>query len=352
MNFSFHQDNYFMRLAFRQALRGWGLCSPNPLVGAIVVDRLGRIVGRGYHHRAGSPHAEPLALQGAGSQAVGGTLYVTLEPCSSWGRTPPCTEQIIKAGIKRTVIGCLDANPVNQGKAAEILQQAGVAVSRSNLEKECLRLNEAFFWWITQKRPFVTLKMAMTMDGKIATANGNSQWISSKQARMKVQQLRRWADAVMAGGKTVRTDNAALTVRTPPNWPRQPKRIVWTANHELPADAKLWLADPQQPPMFAKPLTTDEWLQFLSDLGQQNITSLLLEGGGELAGAALQAGIVNKIIFFVAPKILGGRDSRPVVGGYSPSLLSEAIELRDRQCRELGPDLLITGYCSNVHRID
>ncbi|NLF62006.1 MAG: bifunctional diaminohydroxyphosphoribosylaminopyrimidine deaminase/5-amino-6-(5-phosphoribosylamino)uracil reductase RibD [Lentisphaerae bacterium] len=347
----FH-DKQMMRLAFQQALRGWGRCSPNPLVGAVVTDCSGRIVGRGYHRRAGCPHAEPMALDDAGDAARGGVLYVTLEPCSTWGRTPPCTERVLASGVRRVVIGCLDANPAHRGAAIAILSDAGIEVTSGVLEAECMRLNEAFFWWINHRRPFVLLKMAMTLDGRIATAGGQSQWISGPPARRMVQRLRRWADAVMVGGDTVRFDNAALTVRSPANWPRQPLRIVWTSRPDFPAEARIWSAVPDQPPMFAKPTTTTQWLEFLSNLGERGVMALLLEGGGELAAAALQAGVVNKIAFFVAPKILGGRDSRPVVGGASPAALSEAIELTDRQVRRIGQDLLITGYCSNVYGID
>ncbi|MDD4098035.1 MAG: bifunctional diaminohydroxyphosphoribosylaminopyrimidine deaminase/5-amino-6-(5-phosphoribosylamino)uracil reductase RibD [Lentisphaeria bacterium] len=341
-----------MQLAFRQALRGWGRCSPNPLVGAVVTDDRGRIVGRGYHHQAGCPHAEPLALDQAGAAARGGVLYVTLEPCSTWGRTPPCTERAIAAGVRRVVIGCLDANPAHRGAAVAILSEAGIEVTTGVLEQACTRLNEAFFWWIKYRRPFVLLKMAMTLDGRIATSGGQSQWITGPPARRFVQRLRRWADAVMAGGDTVRLDNAALTVRTPAGWPRQPLRIVWTSRPEFPAEARILCADPARPPMFAKPSTTPQWLEFLRGLGERGVTALLLEGGGELAAAALQAGMVNQIAFFVAPKILGGRDSRAVVGGASPASLAEAIDISGRQFRSIGQDLLITGYCSNVYGID
>jgi diaminohydroxyphosphoribosylaminopyrimidine deaminase/5-amino-6-(5-phosphoribosylamino)uracil reductase len=193
-------DRHMMQLAFRQALRGWGRCSPNPLVGAVVTDDRGRIVGRGYHHQAGCPHAEPLALDQAGAAARGGVLYVTLEPCSTWGRTPPCTERAIAAGVRRVVIGCLDANPAHRGAAVAILSEAGIEVTTGVLEQACTRLNEAFFWWIKYRRPFVLLKMAMTLDGRIATSGGQSQWITGPPARRFVQRLRRWADAVMAGG--------------------------------------------------------------------------------------------------------------------------------------------------------
>lgn len=335
------------------AQRALGLCSPNPMVGAVVV-RAGELVGEGYHHQAGCPHAEPLALAAAGELARGATLYVTLEPCSTWGRTPPCTDAIIKAGIKRVVIGCVDQNPKHAGVAIAKLQQAGIEVSVNVLEGPCRRLNEAFFWWIMTQRPFVCLKMAMTLDGRIASAAGQSQWISGPAARLAVQKMRRWADVVMAGGETVRHDDASLRVRQPAAWPRQPLRVVWTSAPALPDGLKM-LHDGGPAPILAKPRSREEWLAFLSGLGrheQRPATALLLEGGGELAASALRAGIVNKIAFFVAPKILCGRGSRPVVGGDDPLSLAEALNLINLRSRKVGDDLLITGYCEDVYRLD
>ncbi len=323
------------------------------MVGAVVV-RDGELVGEGYHHQAGCPHAEPLALAQAGERARGATLYVTLEPCSTWGRTPPCTDAIIMAGIKRVVVGCVDQNPKHAGIAVTKLQNAGIEVRCNVLEGPCRRLNEAFFYWVTNQRPFVCLKMAMTLDGRIATASGHSQWISGPAARLAVQKMRRWADAVMAGGDTVRHDDASLQVRVPANWPRQPLRVVWTAAPALPPELKM-LHDGGPEPILAKPRSRDEWLEFLTALGrheQRPVTALLLEGGGELAASALRAGIVNKVAFFVAPKILCGRGSRPVVGGDNPLALAEALALINMRSRTVGDDLLITGYCKDVYRLD
>lgn len=323
------------------------------MVGAVVV-RDGELVGEGYHHQAGCPHAEPLALAEAGERARGATLYVTLEPCSTWGRTPPCTDAIIQAGIKRVVVGCVDQNPKHAGIAVTKLQNAGIEVRCNVLEGPCRRLNEAFFFWVTNQRPFVCLKMAMTLDGRIATADGHSQWISGPAARLAVQKMRRWADAVMAGGDTVRHDDASLQVRIPADWPRQPLRVVWTSASALPPELKM-LQDGGPKPILAKPRNREEWLDFLTALGrheQRPVTALLLEGGGELAASALRAGIVNKVAFFVAPKILCGRGSRPVVGGDNPLALAEAKELINMHSRSVGDDLLITGYCKDVYRLD
>jgi diaminohydroxyphosphoribosylaminopyrimidine deaminase/5-amino-6-(5-phosphoribosylamino)uracil reductase len=347
-----HDDIRWQRRALRLAQRALGLCSPNPMVGAVLV-RDGELVGEGYHHQAGAPHAEPLALAQAGERARGATLYVTLEPCSTWGRTPPCTDAIIKAGVKRVVVGCMDQNPKHAGAAVSKLRNAGIEVRCNVLEESCRRLNEAFFFWVTQQRPFVCLKMAMTLDGRIATASGQSQWISGPVARRTVQKMRRWADAVMAGGDTVRQDDASLQVRTPANWPRQPLRIVWTSAPALPPELKM-LNDGGPKPILAKPRSRDEWLDFLTALArheQRPVTALLLEGGGELAASALRAGIVNKVAFFVAPKLLCGRGSRPVVGGDNPQELAEALELINMRSRTVGDDLLITGYCKDVYRL-
>ena len=202
----------YMPQALELAKLAWGRTSPNPMVGALIVKH-DRIIGRGYHRKAGTPHAEINALADCRHSPAGATLYVTLEPCSTYGRTPPCTDAIIKAGISRVVIGCLDPNPKHAGKGVEILRRAGIEVEYPVLEEECLRLNEAFFKWITTGTPFVLLKMAMTLDGKIATVDGDSQWVTGVGAREEVQVLRQWADAIMVGGETARRDHPALTVR-------------------------------------------------------------------------------------------------------------------------------------------
>jgi len=342
-------DCRWMRRALCLARRAWGRTSPNPLVGAVIV-RDGLPLGEGWHQRAGTPHAEVHALAAAGgAAAAGGTLYVTLEPCCTQGRTPPCTEAIRQAGLRRVVVGCVDANPRHAGRGLEQLASWGLEVASGVLEDECRDLNESFFWWIRQRRPFVLLKMAMTLDGRIATAAGVSRWITGLAARRRVQRLRQWADAVMVGGTTALADNPSLTVRQPARWPRQPLRCVWTSRGLPPGLAVC--ADPARPPLVAKPVTPDQWLEFLAELGQRDITALLLEGGGELAAAALQARIVNKVAFFVAPRLLGGRGARPVVGGPDALRLDEAMPLDRMRVERVGQDLLITGYCHHVHGI-
>jgi diaminohydroxyphosphoribosylaminopyrimidine deaminase/5-amino-6-(5-phosphoribosylamino)uracil reductase len=337
-------DRQWMRRALRLARQGWGRTAPNPMVGAVVV-RNGVCVGEGFHPQAGAPHAERFALAAAGGKARGATLYVTLEPCCTHGRTPPCTDAVVAAGIRRVVIGVVDPNPRHAARGLKLLRDAGIEVDCGILEAECQALNEAFFYWIRHHRPFVLLKLAMTLDGRIATAGGESRWITGVAARREVQRLRQWCDAIMVGGETVRQDDPGLTVREPADWPQQPRKIVWSRRpaSEFPASLKLW-ADPRQAPQFACLNTPAHWRLFLEDMGKQDVTALLLEGGGELAAAALRAGIVDKVAFFIAPKILGGRGSRAAVAGRDPLSLAEAIGIRDLKVRRIGDDLLLTGY--------
>ena len=343
MNSQERSDGAWMRRALGLARRGWGRTTPNPIVGAIVV-RAGREVGRGWHQRAGTPHAEIHALNAAGDQARGATLYVTLEPCCTQGRTPPCTETIVRAGIVRVVTGCTDPNPRHAGRGLAGLRAAGIAVVEGVENTLCRQLNAAFFKWVTTGRPWVVLKLAMTLDGKIATATGESHWITGPIARARVQRLRQWADAILVGGETVRQDDPALTVRVPAVWPRQPRRFVWTRRGAtaFPRQLRIW-DDPAQPPGFVAAQTADDWRQWLGELGRDGITALAVEGGGELAAACLRAGLVDQVAVFVAPKILGGRDSRSAVGGPAPAALAAAIDLTRCTCRQIGTDFLITG---------
>lgn len=333
-----NDDVKWMKKALRLAEKGLGTTSPNPMVGAVIVKD-GRIFGQGWHVRAGEGHAEVNAIRGAaGGNLKGATIYVTLEPCSSWGRTPPCTDAIIKAGIGRVVIGCLDPNPKHAGRCIPIFQEHHIEVAGPVCEAECRKINEAFFRWITAKKPFVLLKLAETLDGRIATENGSSQWITGEAARKHVQKLRRWADAVMAGAETYRKDAPRFTVRGRDGKVlKTPRRIIVTHTPEkfLPYPDG-W--------EFVSLDTREKWEAFLEKLGAENITSLLIEGGGELAASALRAGIVDKAEFHIAPKILGGRGSRPSVGGENPTSVSESLELERVSSRRLGDDFIISGY--------
>lgn len=341
-------DSYWMKQALELAAQAWGRTSPNPLVGAVVV-RDGELVGAGWHQQAGTPHAEVHALRQAGELARGAALYVTLEPCSTHGRTPPCTEAIIEAGVQRVVIGTLDPNPNHRGRAVDLLQAANLEVMSGVEIAACQQLNEAFFCWIRHQRPYVLLKMAMTLDGKIATRSGDSQWITGAEARGEVQHLRQWADAILVGGETVRRDNPQLLVREPADWPRQPLRLVATRSGQLGDDRQV-LSDGRAVTRCIQALEASDWQKLLAELGQEEVTALLVEGGGDLAGQLLRAGYVDKIAFFIAPKLLGGKGSRPVIAGPDPTRLLEAIDVHDMETRRIGADLLITGYITDVHR--
>ena len=331
-------DVKWMRLAIRLAKRGLGTTSPNPMVGAVIV-RNGRLLGQGWHVRAGEGHAEVNAIRDAGRKKLrGATLYVTLEPCSTTGRTPPCTEAILASGISRVVIGCTDPKTKNAGRGIAILRGHRVETAGPVCEAECLLLNEAFFKWITTRRPFVLLKLAETLDGKIAAQNGSSQWITGDTARRHVQMLRRWADAVMAGAETYRVDAPRFTVRDAKgNVRKTPRRIIVTHHIDSFRDApEGW--------EFVTLDTPGDWSSYLARLGAENVTSLLIEGGGELAASALRADAVDKVEFHIAPKILGGRGSRPSVGGENPASISEALALEHAAVRRLGRDFVFSGY--------
>ena len=330
----------YMLKALELAEKAWGQTSPNPLVGAVVVKD-DKIIGHGYHHRAGEAHAEINALRDAGKSAKGADIYVTLEPCSTFGRTPPCTQAIIEAGIKRVFVGSVDPNPAHAGKGLEILEKAGIK-TECGIEKEaCDKINEAFFHWITTGKPFVVLKMAMTLDGKIATEDGQSKWITGPAAREHVQYLRKWCDAIMVGAETVRQDHPGLIVRDIDGFWKQPLKLI--ASRSM-TNEELEEYFPDKSARAISPTSLDEWQNLLSELGKEDITALLIEGGGELAAEVLSAEIVDKIEFHIAPKILGGRDSRPVVGGESPLSLEDAKFLRDYKLEIAGDDIIVSGY--------
>ena len=331
-------EQRLMRRAVRLAERAWGMTSPNPLVGA-VLWRDGEVIGEGWHHRAGLPHAEIEALRSVGGSAAGATIFVTLEPCSSTGRTGPCTEALIAAGIRRVVIGTTDPNPLHAGRGVGILRAAGIDVVTGVEEARCRELNRAFFRWITARRPFVLLKMAQTLDGRIATSSGISKWITGPAARRRVQKLRRWCDAIMVSAETVRLDHPRLDVRTPADWPRQP--LVVVARKSTP-EAEIRAAFPPERELLTATLDTpDDWRRLLAFLGEREITALLIEGGGELAARALAARAVDRIEFHIAPKLLGGRRSRASVGGPDPLTLDDAIRLSSMTCRRCGDDLIV-----------
>jgi len=390
-----------MRLALRLARRGYGATSPNPLVGAVLVKG-GKIIGHGWHRRAGLPHAEIEALHDAqkrGHNPRDATLYVTLEPCRTHGRTPPCTEAIISAGIKRIVIGTTDPNPKHAGKGFKVLRRAGIEVARwdesprepkskskhglagasprRKIADECAKLNEAFNHWIVQRTPFVTVKAAMTLDGKIATASGESKWITGEKARTHGMKLRQGSDAILAGINTILMDNPSLTVRTRKekgSWKvaKPIRRIVLDSKARTPLTAKV-VADefaalttivigkhapkervralarrvkvvvaPSKRPATRNPQSAIDLRWLLKKLGAESVTSLLIEGGGEVNASFLLGGLAQRVTFYYASKILGGSTSRKGVAGDGVKSLAEVIQLREVEWRKLGEDLLLT----------
>lgn len=312
-------DEKYMRLALELAAKGRGKTSPNPMVGAVIVKN-GRIVGEGFHKKSGQPHAEIYAIKQAGKNAKGATMYVNLEPCCFFGRTPPCTDAIIKSGIKKVIIAAKDPNPLNNGRGVEILRRHKIAVKSGVLQKEAQRLNEIFEKYITTKMPFVILKMAETLDGKIATKTGDSKWITSEEARKFVHKLRSEVDAVMIGANTARTDKPRLKQS-------KMKIIVRSAKKKGRADLR----------------------QLLKNLGRRQITSVLCEGGGELAWSLLKEGLVDKVLFFIAPKIIGGKEAKTPVEGEGINRVKDALNFKNITIRKIGDDFLLEAYtCSRA----
>lgn len=337
-------DAAWMRRALALARRGAGLTSPNPAVGAVLV-RGGRLIGRGWHRRAGGPHAEVEALADARRRRFtgrGATLYVTLEPCSTHGRTPPCTDAIAAAGVRRVVYGAIDPNPRHRGRARRILARHGIAVTGGVLGDECTALNRAFGRWIASGRPWVIAKIAMSADGRIAPPPGRSPRITSAPALRRAHELRYWADAIIVGAETVRTDDPALTVRLCPNAKRKPQpwRVIMTRSGRLPPKARL-LNDAFRHRSLV--YRNRGWDAVLKDLGRRGVTAVLLEGGGRLLASAFQSDCVDEVAFFIAPRIMGGPSAVVATGRF----FGEGLVLRDMRVSRLGPDVLLQGY---VHR--
>jgi len=372
----------FLREALRLACRGLGRTSPNPMVGAVLV-KAGQIIGRGWHRRAGGPHAEIEALRAAqqhGHSPRGATLYVTLEPCSTHGCTPPCTDAIMAAGIRRVVVGTIDPNPQHAGKGLAILRRAGVEVvsGKHEIAAECAQLNQAFNHWIVKRTPLVTVKAAMTLDGKIATAGGESKWITGEKARTAGMSLRAGNDAILVGVNTVLADNPSLTVRIKPRGGRSRvtkpiRRIVLDSRARTPLKAKVVSDDQaaqttivvsrlapanrvkalaQRVNVLVAPVKSSgidlRWL--LNQLGADGVNSLLVEGGGEVNASFLLGGLAHGVAFFYAPKILGGRNARKAVAGEGVERLADVIRLEDIAWRRLGDDLLLTARVGRITR--
>jgi diaminohydroxyphosphoribosylaminopyrimidine deaminase / 5-amino-6-(5-phosphoribosylamino)uracil reductase len=362
-----------MRSALRLAQRAYGQTSPNPMVGAVLVKR-GEVIGRGWHHRTGQPHAEIEALRHAerlGHNSRGATLYVTLEPCCTQGRTAACTDAIIGAGIKRVIVAATDPNPSHAGRGFMLLRRAGIEVIHDVLADEATRLNEAFHHWIVHRTPFVTVKAAMSLDGKIATHTGQSKWITGERSRAYAMKLRAGNDAILVGVNTVLADDPALTLRSVEGCKlkvdglRPPRRIVLDSQARTPLTAKLVrdefaalttvVVSARAPKKRVEalrkkahveiaPLRGEQmdlrWL--MRKLGAENVTSLLVEGGGEVNASFLFGGLAHRIAFFYAPKIIGGRDARKGVAGAGFANLKDGMKLDQVEYRWLGEDLLMS----------
>jgi diaminohydroxyphosphoribosylaminopyrimidine deaminase / 5-amino-6-(5-phosphoribosylamino)uracil reductase len=363
---SFHRDasdstdDQMMQRCLALARQANGQTAPNPLVGAVIV-KAGQIVGEGFHPKAGQPHAEVFALQAAGEQARGGTIYVNLEPCSHYGRTPPCADALIQAGITRVVVGMVDPNPQVSGAGIERLRAAGIEVTVGIAEAACRRLNEGFIHRMRYQRPFGILKYAMTLDGKIAATTGHSAWITSPEARTWVHQLRSSCDAIIVGGNTVRRDNPQLTNHG--QGTHNPLRVVMSRSLNLPAQAQLWqtaavptlvltteTADPSMRKMLEQQgvevlifpvLTPAQAMQVLYERGA---LSVLWECGGTLAAQAIADQAIQKVLAFIAPKIIGGASAPSPIGDLGLTQMSQALTLDDINWRSIGPDLLLEGY--------
>jgi diaminohydroxyphosphoribosylaminopyrimidine deaminase/5-amino-6-(5-phosphoribosylamino)uracil reductase len=354
------RDEFYMKRALRLAARAWGVTSPNPMVGAVIV-RNGHTISEDFHRSPGTPHAEALAIKKAGEKARGAELYVNLEPCChTKKRTPPCTKTVINAGIKKVIIAMKDPNPRVSGRGVTELQRAGIEVVSGVLEDKARRLNEVYIKYITTGKPFVTLKVAMTLDGKIATPDGQSKWITGEKARRLVHHLRSGVGAIMTAIGTVKADDPQLTARTTGG--RSPIRIIIDPILEIPLDAEV-LHTPPDTIIVAKLNNNSKArdleksgikiiffknaldLNFLiRKIAKMDITSVLTEGGSSLNAHALQDGIVDKVMFFVAPLIIGGKESFAAVGGKTFKRLEDAYRVKDTRVRSIGEDFLIEGY--------
>ncbi|WP_280522657.1 bifunctional diaminohydroxyphosphoribosylaminopyrimidine deaminase/5-amino-6-(5-phosphoribosylamino)uracil reductase RibD [Phormidium tenue] len=337
-----------------------GQTAPNPMVGCVVLQQ-GLIVGEGFHPRAGQPHAEVFALAQAGARAQGATLYVNLEPCNHTGRTPPCTEAVIRAGISRVVVGMVDPDPRVSSTGIERLRQAGLTVIVGVEEAACRHLNEAFVQRITRQRPLGLLKYAMTLDGKIAAVSGHSAWVTGPTARAAVHQLRATCDAVVVGGSTVRHDNPRLTSHGHSS--HNPLRVVMSRRLELPPEANLWRIEDAPTTVFTGPEADPARHQALAAEGvdivalpaltprtvtehlyQRGCATVLWECGGLLAAQAIQDGVIDKLWAFVAPKLIGGVAAPSPIGDLGLQNMGEALTLSRTTWRLLGDDLLLEGY--------
>ncbi|MGE6538465.1 bifunctional diaminohydroxyphosphoribosylaminopyrimidine deaminase/5-amino-6-(5-phosphoribosylamino)uracil reductase RibD [Bacillus luti] len=353
-------DQEYMRIALQLAEGTSGQTSPNPMVGAVVVKD-GNIVGMGAHLRAGEEHAEVHALHMAGEKAKGATVYVTLEPCSHFGKTPPCCELLIKKGVKRVVIATLDCNPLVSGNGKRRLEEAGIEATTGVLEAEATLLNRFFFHYMKTKRPFVTIKTAMSLDGKTATVTGESKWITGEEARSDVHQYRHTHDAILVGVNTVIADNPHLTTRIP-NGGKHPIRVILDTHLRTPSSshvitdgfAPTWIIvgkdvdkekiasyESENIAIFQMKTKQIEIQDVLDLLGEKQILSLFIEGGQTVHASFLQTKHFNEIVTYISPKLIGGKDAPTLFGGNGFAILQDALSLEIQEMKQIGDDIKI-----------
>ncbi len=364
-----NRHEVYMKRVLQLAKGGWGRTNPNPLVGAVIV-RDGEVIAEGYHQVLGGSHAEVDALNNCKQEVSGSTLYVNLEPCSHYGKTPPCALRIIEAGIKKVVVAMQDPNPLVSGRGIKMLRDAGIEVIEGILEKEARVLNEIFIKYISNKMPFVIMKTAMTLDGKIASISGDSKWISGERSRQQVHVIRDRVSAIMVGINTVIVDNPALTARLNYGRGRDPIRIIVDSKGIIPIDSQVINVESSSGVILATTSLIDcekenmlkdkgvhilkldnpsskgrvDLNRLMQELYKLEIDSVLLEGGGNLNAAALNCGIVDKVMFFIAPKIIGGVAAKTSIEGEGISLMKDAINLKNISIQRFDEDILIEGY--------
>lgn len=356
-------DTEHMQRALALAEQGRGRTSPNPMVGCVVV-RDGEVIGEGFHEGPGQPHAEVNALDDARQRAggaKGAAVYVTLEPCNHTGRTPPCVDRLIEDGVARVVAAMADPNPHVAGQGALRLRQAGIEVELGMCEAEARVLNEAWLKFIAKGLPFVISKVGMSLDGKIATHTGDSRWVTGETARRMVHRLRNEVDAIMVGSRTVMLDDPSLTTRLEEGWIKDPIRIILDADEYLDATRRVFHIESSAPTWVVSPTDraiegADEVIQtppsetgvdmqaLMKTLGQRQITSVLIEGGGTTHASAFEAGIVDKCLFFVAPKIIGGKEAVSAVEGDGATRMADVVQLEHMHATPVGEDILIQAY--------
>ena len=357
---------FFMKKALALAKKGQGYTSPNPMVGAVIVKD-GEVKGKGYHQAVGQAHAEVNAIENAGFQAKGATLYVNLEPCNHTGRTPPCTRKILEAGIKRVVVAMEDPNTI-AGGGCVFLKQRGIEVLTGICENEAKRLNEAFLKYVNTKSPFVIIKCAATLDGRIATRTGDSRWVTGEKARRYVHRLRHAVDAILVGIGTIHADNPKLTARLGSKKGVDPVRIVLDTHLSISPDARILKLNSNSDTILITGNSVSEEKKkrvvkkgvrqieqplkggqidlkpLMVQLGSMGVTSLLIEGGSSVIASAFRSGIVDKALFFYAPKILGGDDGIPICRGAGPQRMKDCIRLKDIRVRRFDDDVMVEGY--------